>query len=145
ADDIEVPAGPHEEVWRNRVDLLTVLHLYEQEQRRMGVADFGALITSAWRGVDRHPDVAVAIAERYRAVVLDEYQDTNPAQRELLRTLFASRVPVTAVGDADQSIYEWRGASLENFALFGEHFPNGAAPAPSLPLTTNRRSGEAIL
>ena len=144
ASDIAIPDGD-DPVWLKRRDLLAVLSLYDQEKARMRVADFGDLITAAWRLVDRHPDVAEAIAARYRVVVLDEYQDTNTAQRELLRGIFAKRVPVTAVGDADQTIYEWRGASLENFAQFGEHFPNGDVAARSLPLTTNRRSGSAIL
>ncbi|MEX2280690.1 MAG: ATP-dependent DNA helicase [Acidimicrobiia bacterium] len=143
ANDIPDIAG--DDVWMKRSDLLAVLRLYESEKRRMGVADYGDLIVSAWRVVTDHPEVAAAIADRYRAVVLDEYQDTNPAQRELLRAIFSGRVPVTAVGDADQTIYEWRGASLQNFADFGLHFPNGDQPAASLPLTTNRRSGEAIL
>jgi DNA helicase-2/ATP-dependent DNA helicase PcrA len=144
ASDIDLP-GDLDEVWQRRADLLAVLRMYEKEKARLGVADYGDLIAGAWRVVTEHPDVAGAIADRYRAVVLDEYQDTNPAQRELLRAIFARRVPVTAVGDADQTIYEWRGASLENFARFGVHFPNGTLAAPSLPLTTNRRSGAAIL
>ncbi len=144
ATDVAVPEVP-DEVWLKRADLLSVSRLYQHEKQRMGVADYSDLISAAWRVVHDHPEVGAAIADRYRAVVLDEYQDTNPAQRELLRTIFAGRVPVTAVGDADQTIYEWRGASLENFADFGRHFPNAAEPAPSLPLTTNRRSGEAIL
>lgn len=143
--DVVVPDIGADDVWLKRVDLLNVLRLYEREKRRMGVADYSDLITSAWRVVSDHPEVADAIVERYRAVVLDEYQDTNPAQRELLRAIFSNRVPVTAVGDADQTIYEWRGASLQNFADFGLHFPNAEGPAPSLPLTTNRRSGQAIL
>ena len=143
--EVAVPDIGADDVWAKRADLLAVLRHYEREKRRMGVADYGDLITAAWKVCSEHPEVAEAIAARYRAVVLDEYQDTNPAQRELLRTIFAGHVPVTAVGDADQTIYEWRGASLQNFADFGLHFPNGRTPSPSLPLTTNRRSGSAIL
>jgi DNA helicase II / ATP-dependent DNA helicase PcrA len=143
--DVTVPEIGDDELWLRRRDLLAVLDLYEREKRRMGVADYGDLIRSAWTVVASYPEVGDAIAARYRAIVLDEYQDTNPAQRELLRRIFAERVPVTAVGDADQTIYEWRGASLQNFADFGVHFPNGERPAPTLPLTTNRRSGPAIL
>lgn len=145
AADIPIPDIGGDDVWAKRADLLSVLRIYEREKSRIGVADYGDLITAAWRIVREHPDVAEAIASRYRAVVLDEYQDTNPGQRELLRAIFAGRVPVTAVGDADQTIYEWRGASLQNFADFGFHFPNGPQPAPSLPLTTNRRSGTTVL
>ena len=56
-------------------------------------------------------------------MLLDEYQDTNPAQRVLLSTIFGDGFPVIAVGDEDQTIYEWRGASSENFELFADAFP----------------------
>jgi len=143
--DVVVPDPCPDDAWLKRADGLAVLRMFESEKRRLGVADYGDLIASAHRLVSTYPDVSTSISERYSAVVLDEYQDTNPAQRELLRTIFGGRVPVMAVGDADQTIYEWRGASLENFRMFGVHFPNGPDPAPSLPLTTNRRSGDAIL
>jgi DNA helicase-2/ATP-dependent DNA helicase PcrA len=83
-------------------------------------------------------------------VILDEYQDTNPAQRVLLTTLFGPRegegFPVIAVGDEDQTIYEWRGASAENFERFATHFPAvGGGPAQEKALTLNRRSAPAIL
>jgi DNA helicase-2/ATP-dependent DNA helicase PcrA len=78
--------------------------------------------------------------------VLDEYQDTDPAQRRLLTTLFSGRVPVIAVGDTDQTIYEWRGASAENFASFPSDFPHDDdSPAPTLPLSKNRRSERIII
>ena len=80
--------------------------------------------------VDHFPDVAEEIRSRYQAVMLDEYQDTNPAQRELLRKIFGDGFPMMAVGDIDQTIYEWRGASPHNFAQFPEHFPRPTAPLP---------------
>ncbi|GIU92367.1 MAG: putative ATP-dependent DNA helicase [Acidimicrobiia bacterium] len=138
-------AATEEEPWPARKEMLELLSAYEEEKRRMGVADYGDLITKAHRLVVDHPDVAEKIAARYRAVLLDEYQDTNPAQRELLRRLFAGRVPVTAVGDPYQTIYEWRGASPANFADFPQHFANPEGPAPTLELTVNRRSGWKIL
>ena len=66
-----------------------------------------------------YPDLAGLVRNRYRVVVLDEYQDTNPAQRILLTSIFGTGFPVIAVGDEDQTIYEWRGASAENFEKFG--------------------------
>jgi DNA helicase-2/ATP-dependent DNA helicase PcrA len=142
--DVLVPADP-DEVWRERIDLLEVLRLYEAEKERLGVADFGDLILRAHRVASRFPEVAATLRARYRAVVLDEYQDTNPAQRELLRVLFSGRLPVLAVGDADQTIYEWRGASRENLAEFPAHFSDPEGPARTLHLTANRRSGPEIL
>ncbi|MDH3193390.1 MAG: ATP-dependent helicase [Acidimicrobiia bacterium] len=139
------PAEP-DELWETRQEIVGIVDRYEQEKRRLGVADFGDLILRANQLVSGYPDLATRIRERYDAVFLDEYQDTNPAQRELLRTLFGGGFPITAVGDADQTIYEWRGASLANFADFGEHFPlTDGSSAPTYPLTLNRRSGQEIL
>ncbi len=141
-----VPTDDEDDPWWRRADLLAAATAYQREKRRLGVVDYSDLILAAHRLVGDHPWVAERVASRYRAVVLDEYQDTNPAQRELLRTLFPPGFPVTAVGDPDQTIYEWRGASLENFARFPEHFANAdATPAPTLHLTLNRRSGHRIL
>ena len=129
-----------------RADLLRAVRAYQVEKRRLGVCDYGDLILRAHELVVNHPWVAERVRQRYRAVVLDEYQDTNPAQRMLLQRLFGDGFPVTAVGDPDQTIYEWRGASLANFAQFPEHFPlPDGRPAATLPLSLNRRSGPLIL
>ncbi len=143
-----IGAAPHPPVepWPARLELASMLSAYRTAKRRFRVVDYGDLIRLAHRLVTEHPHVAARIRDRYRLVLLDEYQDTDPAQRELLRVIFDRGFPITAVGDQDQTIYEWRGASLENFARFQEHFPNAEGePAPTLPLTLNRRSGPHIL
>ncbi|MDH3250454.1 MAG: ATP-dependent helicase [Acidimicrobiia bacterium] len=129
--------------WHQRLEMLATLVAYDDEKRRLGVADFGDLIRRAHQMVTEHPEIGARVASRYQAVLLDEYQDTDPGQRELLRALFATTTPVMAVGDADQTIYEWRGASKENFERFHEHFAFGGVV--DHPLSLNRRSGEAIL
>ena len=136
-------SGP---VWDVRRELIEIVAAYEERKHRLGVVDYADLIRSAHRLVVDFPTVAHRIRERYRLVLLDEYQDTAPAQRELLRVIFGNGFPVTAVGDADQTIYEWRGASLANFEGFPGHFgsPDGDLPA-TLPLTVNHRSGARIL
>ncbi|MGH9891233.1 MAG: ATP-dependent helicase, partial [bacterium] len=143
---VEIPAGPLDQAWSTRASLLIGLDAYQQEKRRRGVVDYSDLILRAQQLVSTYPDVAREFRSRYRAVMLDEYQDTNPAQRELLRLLFAEGFPVMAVGDIDQTIYEWRGASPHNFAQFPSHFPrrDGQA-ATTRSLTLNRRSLPAIL
>src|SRR6185503_11928857 len=79
-------------------------------------------------------------------VVLDEYQDTNVAQADLIAGLFGGGFPITAVGDPDQSIYGWRGASLFNLLEFRDRFRRAdGSPAERLPLYTNFRSGARIL
>ncbi len=140
----EVPTGDGD-VAATRAEILSVAAAYDREKRRLGMIDYGDLVARAHELVTTHPEVAESVRRRYRAVVLDEYQDTSPAQRELLRALFAGTVPVMAVGDADQTIYEWRGASTENFEAFPDHFPNGSRPAPTRILSLNRRSGRAVL
>ena len=140
------PPPEVDEVWDQRRELLETLERYWREKSRMRVVDYADLIERAAKLVAEHPEISKRVADRYRVVLLDEYQDTNPAQREMLRQLFAGGYSVTAVGDPDQTIYEWRGASLENFARFPEHFPlRGGGEAATLPLTLNRRSGSVIL
>ena len=98
-----------DEVWEQRVEMGQVLERYAEIKRRYNAVDFSDLITLAYEAVGEI-GVAERIRKRYRVVLLDEYQDTNPAQRELLLRVFGDAFPVTAVGDPDQTIYEWRGA-----------------------------------
>jgi len=135
-----------DEVWLKRRELLDAVDRYQELKLALGVVDYADLISGAHRVVTENPDAAARIRARYRVILLDEYQDTNPAQRELLRALFGNGFPVTAVGDPDQTIYEWRGASLENFAKFPEHFPSGdGTEAADRQLSYNWRSGVAIV
>ncbi|MFQ5554595.1 MAG: ATP-dependent DNA helicase, partial [Acidimicrobiia bacterium] len=136
-------AGP---IWAARIELAGVVERYETAKRRTGVVDYGDLVRDAYRVVATYPDVRDRIRSRYRLLVLDEYQDTDAAQRAFLRTLFGDGFAVTAVGDEDQMIYEWRGASVANFRSFPTDFPHtDGTPAGTLALTLNRRSGRVIL
>ena len=146
ADDLLPQADPSQEVWALRCEMLETLRQYEADKRRLGVVDYSDLVTLSTTLLNRYPELAAEIRDRYQAVVLDEYQDTNPAQRALLTTIFGNGFPVMAVGDEDQTIYEWRGASAENFELFFEHFPApGGRRAHERALTLNRRSAPVIL
>jgi DNA helicase-2/ATP-dependent DNA helicase PcrA len=140
-EDVAIPDELADEPWLLRADLLEGLRHYQAEKTRLGVTDYADLIVLAHRLVTQHIEVAAELRQRYQAVMLDEYQDTNPAQRELLRALFGSGFPVMAVGDIDQTIYEWRGASPHNFEQFPSHFhhPDGTE-ASTVNLTANRRS-----
>jgi DNA helicase-2/ATP-dependent DNA helicase PcrA len=140
------PADTRDDVWETRLELLSLVDSYAMAKSNIGVVDYGDLVARAHRLVTQHPSIAERIRDRYRIVLLDEYQDTDPAQRELLRAVFGNGFPVTAVGDSDQTIYEWRGASRLNFDGFVHHFPNlDGTEATTLPLTLNRRSDRAIL
>ena len=149
ADDVRSAAPSSEagdEVWETRLELLTLVDAYTEAKTDIGVVDYGDLVARAHRLVTRHRSIAERIRARYRVVLLDEYQDTDPAQRELLRAVFGDGFPVTAVGDSDQTIYEWRGASRLNFDGFVHHFSNAdGTDAETLPLTLNRRSDRVIL
>ncbi len=137
---------PDDDIERRRAQLASVVVEYRSEKARLGVLDYGDLIARAHELVSTRPEVRDRIADRYEVILLDEYQDTDPAQRHLLQQLFGDARTVIAVGDPDQTIYEWRGASIENFEAFPEHFPTAdGSPAPTLPLSLNRRSGQLIL
>ena len=145
ADEL-LKAPPQDGVAARRAELAAIVKRYDQSKRQLGVLDYGDLILLTHRLLTDHPEVAKRIRRRYSVALLDEYQDTDPAQRELLRAVFGEGFPVTAVGDSDQTIYEWRGASTKNFDDFPEHFPAAdGTPAATLPLTENRRSGSSIL
>ena len=102
---------------------------YRDLKAELGVIDYGDQIDRAIDVVRRHPDVVADHRARFEAVLLDEYQDTNVAQAELMEALFGDGHPVTAVGDPDQNIYAWRGASLYNLLDFPRRFPTRRRPA----------------
>ncbi|HEX9374794.1 MAG TPA: ATP-dependent DNA helicase [Actinomycetota bacterium] len=129
-----------------RIELAEAAKVFEALKRERGAIDFGDQITLALDVVERNPDVCAQYRERFSAVLLDEYQDTNVAQARLIAEVFGGGFPVTAVGDPDQNIYAWRGASLFNLLNFPKQFPRAdGSPARKLPLYTNFRSGARIL
>ncbi len=139
-----LPEQP-DDVWSQRVEMAEVLDRYATIKRRYNAVDFSDLIALAHEVVG-DSSIARRIRERYRLVLLDEYQDTNPAQRELLLRVFGKGFPVTAVGDPDQTIYEWRGASIWNFAGFPDHFANeDGTAAATRTLSINRRCDHRII
>ncbi|NLD69072.1 MAG: UvrD-helicase domain-containing protein [Limnobacter sp.] len=103
--------------------------------------DFDDLIGLPVRMLREHPEVAQAWRERIRYLLVDEYQDTNACQYELLKLLVGPRAAFTAVGDDDQSIYGWRGATLENLNRLGSDYPN----LKVIKLEQNYRSSVNIL
>ena len=134
------------DVWTVRLALADAVAEYEHEKRRLGLHEFADLIKFAVEVVESTPEVTAEIASRYDMVVLDEYQDTDAAQRKLLVQLFAGHVPVVAVGDANQTIYAWRGASSENFDAFSSDFPReDGIMTETKALSVNRRSDHLIL
>lgn len=129
---------------RKRVELAAMVAEYRRRKRGARAIDYGDQIELAHGLVEAHPEVAERFRERFPVVLLDEYQDTNVAQARLLQTLCGRGYPVFAVGDPDQSIYAWRGASLRNILRFNDDFGLGGRRAER-PLYVNFRSGSRIL
>lgn len=136
-----------------REEALGLVEDYRAQKLALGLMDFSDQIAGAARLADAHPAVGELEREKFRIVLLDEYQDTSVAQAVMLRRLFSGPDtgsgrghPVTAVGDPNQAIYGWRGASVSNILRFGDDFPAaGGGPVPAYPLTVNRRSDARIL
>ncbi len=118
-----------------------VLPLYRQRLRAMNAVDFDDLIGMPVILLEQNPEVAERWSDRFKYVMVDEYQDTNGAQIRLLRALMKGWGNLCVVGDDDQSIYAWRGAVAGNILKFGEQFPG----AKIIPLTQNYRSTNNIL
>ena len=129
-----------------RIEIARAVRIFRDLKAELGVIDFGDQIAHAVRIATAHPEVCEAYRERFGAVLLDEYQDTNHAQAKLMRAVFGGGHPVTAVGDPDQNVYAWRGASLRNLLQFPDAFPTAdGSESARLPLYTNFRSGARIL
>ncbi|MUM16543.1 ATP-dependent helicase [Mycobacterium sp. CBMA271] len=128
-----------------RTQLVAIVDRLLREMRTRGVLDFGTQMSLAARLAAEHSVVGQTQRERYRVVLLDEYQDTGHAQRILLSSLFGRGVDpelaLTAVGDPIQSIYGWRGASATNLPRFTTDFPLAdGSPAPTRELRTSWRN-----
>jgi DNA helicase-2/ATP-dependent DNA helicase PcrA len=107
---------------RARLQLLPLVRAYTERKLTLEAMDFGDQLARAARVATDHPEVGAIERERFRVVLLDEYQDTSHAQVVLLRELFGGGHPVTAVGDPAQSIYGWRGASAGTLDRFPTEF-----------------------
>jgi len=127
-----------------RIELAGLVEAYARAKRERGAIDYGDQIAEACRLVERHPEVTAEFRNRFPVVLLDEYQDTNHAQARLLSALCGLDYPVLAVGDPDQNIYAWRGASLHNILRFERDFA-GPGRGTRRPLYVNFRSGSRIL
>ncbi|MFT3799505.1 UvrD-helicase domain-containing protein [Microbacterium sp.] len=116
---------------------------YARRKRRAGVIDFSDQVAGAFDVLRAHPAVGAELRERYRVVLLDEYQDTSVVQTDLLAAAFRGAA-VMAVGDPHQSIYGWRGASAGNLGGFAAAFsPVGSAD--TYALMTSWRNSERVL
>ncbi|HEV7196199.1 MAG TPA: ATP-dependent DNA helicase, partial [Pedococcus sp.] len=133
---------------RARAGVLPMVERYLNLKRARDAMDFADQMALAARLAMTFPDIGAIERQRFGAVLLDEFQDTSAAQLELLRSLFAAPgepSPVTAVGDPNQSIYGWRGASATTLSAFRTAFRVGPDPVPVRPLATSWRNDVAVL
>jgi DNA helicase-2/ATP-dependent DNA helicase PcrA len=121
--------------------MLRVYTVYEQACQRGGMVDFAELLLRAHELWLQRPEILSHYQQRFRHILVDEFQDTNTIQYAWLRVLAGDVIPVVAVGDDDQSIYGWRGAKIENIQRFSEDF----AGADTVRLEQNYRSTSTIL
>ncbi len=135
-----------------RAELMQLVTSYRRLKADLGLMDFSDQISLGARLAEDQPDVGDLERSRFKVVLLDEYQDTSVAQARMLARLFSGPDvaggrghAVTAVGDPNQAIYGWRGASVSNILNFADTFPALEGEVPVLPLTVNRRSDRRIL
>ncbi|MET0379295.1 MAG: DNA helicase II [Spongiibacteraceae bacterium] len=121
--------------------MVNVYRAYEAACARQGVIDFAELLLRAHELWLNKPAILAHYQQRFRHMLVDEFQDTNAVQYAWLRVLAGERIPVTAVGDDDQSIYGWRGARIENIQQFSKDYP----VTQIVRLEQNYRSTSTIL
>ncbi len=114
---------------------------YEEYLRANNLVDFDDLLVLTYKILDENEDLAREISNRYRYIMVDEYQDTNDLQYKLLRKLCLAHENICVVGDDDQSIYGWRGAKIENILNFKDQFKD----TKIIRLEQNYRSTTPIL
>ncbi len=118
-----------------------VYSLYEKRLLECGAMDFDDLILKAVPILTSREDIRAKYQDRFKYILVDEYQDTNHSQYKLLRLLVGPQKNICVVGDEDQSIYGWRGADITNILNFEKDFPG----AKVIKLEQNYRSTEVIL
>ncbi len=153
------PKGVREEIQRAKDYLLTpetyqeqaqdsfedvtakVYALYEKKRSALNACDFGDLIQKTVFLFDKNLKILEAWQERFKHILIDEYQDTNHAQYRLVRHLADRYKNITVVGDPDQSIYAWRGADIKNILDFEKDYPD----CQVIKLEQNYRSTANVL
>ncbi len=122
-------------------EVALVYQVYQEALAAQGDADFGDLIRLAVQFLREHPDALAELQERYQSILVDEFQDINRASGVLLKLLAGERRNIWVVGDQDQAIYRFRGASPANIGQFHRDYPG----AQVLPLSRNYRSQADIV
>ncbi len=133
-------AALHDEA-EKQSEIAEAYAVYQDLLAREGKGDFGDQVVLALRLLREHPTVLERLLNRFRFILVDEFQDTNYAQFQLVRLLGGESANITVVGDDDQSIYKFRGAAISNILQFMDIYPG----ARQVVLTENFRSTQMIL
>jgi len=140
-EDAEAFAAKAHFIDERRASIARVFQLYEERLHQNNALDFDDLLIKTVRLLRDVADVRERYNDRFRYLLVDEYQDTNQLQFALIRLLTEKQQNICVVGDPDQSIYRWRGADITNILKFEEHFPS----AKVIRLEENYRSSQNIL
>jgi DNA helicase II / ATP-dependent DNA helicase PcrA len=119
----------------------TLWRAYQSRKKKDGAVDFDDLIELPVRLLRENPEVQSYYHKKYQYIHVDEYQDTSDLQYEMIHMLLGSHMNLCVVGDGDQTIYTWRGATMRNILQFTTDFPG----ATMIALTKNYRSTQTIL
>ena len=135
--------GPDEyPIFSTRDETIKVIYkAYQEYLEASNAMDFDDMLLYTARLLETHPEVRQKYAQRFRHILVDEFQDTNQAQYTLLYYLASQHKNIFVVGDEDQSIYRWRGADYHNVQRFMKDFPE----AEKILLEQNYRSTQTIL
>ncbi len=114
---------------------------YEEYLEKNNLVDFDDLLVLTYKILDENSDLCEQTSQRYRYIMIDEYQDTNELQYKLIKKLCSTHQNICVVGDDDQSIYGWRGANIKNILEFADQFPGTTI----IKLEKNYRSTKQIL
>ena len=122
-------------------DIIKLYHRYDEALKKNNAMDFDDLILNTVRLFEQHPDVLARYQQKFRYIMVDEYQDTNLLQYKFVKLLAGAHDNICVVGDDDQCIYEWRGADIRNILEFEKDFPG----AKVIKLEQNYRSTSNII
>ena len=140
-EDVDAFAARADYVDERRAAMARVYKLYEERLHANNALDFDDLMIKAVRLLRDVPEVREKYNNKFKYILVDEYQDTNSLQFALISLLTEKQQNIAVVGDEDQSIYKWRGADITNILNFEKHFPN----TRTIRLEQNYRSTQTIL
>ena len=140
-EDVDAYAARADYVDERRAAIARVYKTYEERLHANNALDFDDLMIKTVRLLRNVPEVRDKYNNKFRYILVDEYQDTNSLQFALVSLLTQQQQNICVVGDEDQSIYKWRGADITNILNFEKHFPN----AKIIRLEQNYRSTQTIL